>query len=642
MNPRIKILEDQLAAAPDGTTEKVDALNSLAWEIWSANRELAVNLTAESGRLAEKLNYKKGLVYHRLNRAISTWQEDIEQAFSAFLDGLAWFEEEGEKKGIADTCAALGVIYWGFGDFDRGFELGNRALKLYHELGEIDGEGWAQNSIGAFHYDLKDYKQSLAHFRKGLALFKKAGNLIGQGRALNGIGNANHYMGDYDKSLEYHQKSIKLAQKTGHGITESRALNDIGLLYQTLGKYEEALEYHQQSLAIRREMNYPPGITTTLMDLGEIYLRQGSLDTSLEVVNEALALSEKIKGKPKIVRALQLLSQIYEKKKDYKKALQYHQQQHEIEEEVFHEDAEKKLKNMKSAYQLENSRKEAEIYRLKNVELKEKNDQLTETIRKLNATQAQLVQSGKMVALGNLVAGIAHEINTPIGAIKSGNDLTGRIADKLMTALESDTPFESLLKELQKSLNVLETNSRNNLNAIERIINIINSLKNFSRLDEAKFQKADIHEGIDSALTLIGHEIKENISVTKEYGDVPQLYLFANELNQVFMNILINAVQATPENGSIKIKTFSENNHTHVKISDSGKGIPAEKLDQLFEPGFTTEQSRVKMRTGLYTSFNIISKHKGDIKAESSPGKGTTFTISIPNNLNEVLAAEMN
>ena len=637
MNPKITELEEKLKAAPEGTVEKVDVLNDLSWELWGTEPETAIELANESYALAEKLGYEKGLVHSKFNKAVETWRDDIESTFNAFLEALSWFEEHGDRKGEADACSIIGVVYWGFGDFEKGFDLVHRAKRIYRELKDAEGEGWTQNSLGGFYYDLKDYQRSHDYFEKGLALFEKTGNVIGQGRSLNGMGNAYHFMGDHKKALKFHTKTLEIQQKAQHKIGESRTLNDIGLIYQSLGDLEMAMDYHQQSLAIRREINYPPGETTSMMDVADVYIKQGKYDKALEMLNETLALSNKIKAKPKAVRALKTLTGVYEKLGDFEQALKHFKQFHELEEEVFHEDANKKLKNMKAAYQLETSQKEAEIYRLRNGELKEKNEQLKETIRKLNATQAQLVQSGKMVALGNLVAGIAHEINTPIGTIKSGNDVNGRIADRLMAALESDTPLENLIKELQKSLKVLNQNNQNNLTAVERIVNIINSLKNFSRLDEAKFQKADIHDGIDSALTLIGHEIKEKVYVKREYGDIPEVYLYPDELNQVFMNLLINAVQATPQNGMITIKTAVDKNNICITISDTGKGIPAEKLTQLFEPGFTSDHSRVKMRTGLYTSYNIINKHNGDIKAESQPGKGTTFTIRIPQNLNELI-----
>jgi len=155
-------------------------------------------------------------------------------------------------------------------------------------------------------------------------------------------------------------------------------------------------------------------------------------------------------------------------------------------------------------------------------------------------------------------------------------------------------------------------------------------LKNFARLDEAEFQKADIHDGIDSTLTLVQHELKNKIEVVKEYGNIPRIFCYPNQLNQMFMNLFVNAAKAIEDNGTIKIETFADDTNVYVKISDTGKGIPPENLAKLFDPGFTTKSSRVGMDLGLSISYNIIQKHKGDITVESELGKGTEFTIILP------------
>jgi len=637
IHPKILEIEAQLAAAPAASPARVDALNDLAWELWTTHHERAEALTKESVQLATALNYESGIAYARLNKGLMEWQTDVERALPLLLDALQWFEDNNDLRGEANARGILGILYWGFGDFERGFECAARALRLYREIGDENGEGWANNSLGGFYYDLNNYEKSLQYFQKAHDIFKNIDHLLGQARALNGIGNCHLQLGKCKRALVYQKQSLKILRDIEHRMSESRTLNDIGLVYQKFGQPEEALKYHRQSLGIRRELQYLVGQTTTLMDLGDLYRKQAQLDQALDFYQQALKISEQIIAKPKIVRAQKALAEIYESLGDYRKAFEHIKAYHEIEEEVFHEDAEQRLKHLKAAYQLEASKKESEIYRLRNVELKQKNDQLHDTIRELNAAQAQLIQSGKMVALGNLVAGIVHEINNPLGVIKSSNDLCGRVAKKILNLLNSDPDASELQKQLNKSLAILHQNTHTNTVATERIIKIINSLKNFARLDEAEFQKADIHEGLDNTLNLLGYEMPGTMKIIKEYGELPALYVNPGELNQVFMNLLMNAIQATPKNGKISIQTRAQNGHAVIRISDTGKGIPEEKLSRLFEPAFTSDHSRIKMRTGLYTSYNIIHRHEGEIAVKSKVGEGTTFTIRIPTNLQEVL-----
>ena len=265
-------------------------------------------------------------------------------------------------------------------------------------------------------------------------------------------------------------------------------------------------------------------------------------------------------------------------------------------------------------------------------DLQEKNETLEKTLEELQSTQAQLVQAGKMAALGKLAAGITHEINNPVGALKSTMDVLMRCAAKMKKIAESGETIGEVKdsSDFQKSLNILEQNSQVALSAGDRITQIVNSLKNFTRLDETEFQRADIHEGIESTLTLIQHEIKEEIEVVKEFGDIPRIYCYPSELNQIFMTLLTNAVQAIEDDGTVTIKTSADNTSVYVKISDTGKGIPSEKLETLFDLNFTTKKSRVGVGMGLSNAYNIIQKHNGEIKVESEVGKGTGFVITLP------------
>jgi len=244
----------------------------------------------------------------------------------------------------------------------------------------------------------------------------------------------------------------------------------------------------------------------------------------------------------------------------------------------------------------------------------------------------QLALQEKMASLGNLVAGVAHEINNPIGAVKSAADVSGRCIDRIEQTVESEESGESLSqnRRFQQAVKLLRDNNRIAMTGSERITTIVRSLRDFARLDEAEFQEADLHAGLDSTLTLIGHQLKDRIVVRRDYGEIPPIPCYANEMNQVFMNLLVNAVQAIEGEGEIRIVTREERKNIHIQISDTGKGIPADHLAQVFNPGFTTKGVGVGTGLGLSISYNIIQKHLGDIKVKSEVGVGTTFTLILP------------
>jgi signal transduction histidine kinase len=169
-----------------------------------------------------------------------------------------------------------------------------------------------------------------------------------------------------------------------------------------------------------------------------------------------------------------------------------------------------------------------------------------------------------------------------------------------------------------------------NLMACSRIIDIIKSLKTFSRLDQAEFQEADINDGIKSVLVLTHNLLKNRVTVHEDYGDIPPAKCFPGQLNQVFMNIIVNASQAIEGDGDIFIRTCQRERDIYITIRDTGAGIKPENLPKIFEPGFTTKGAGIGLGIGLYLSYCIVHNHNGEIAVTSEPGKGSDFTIRIP------------
>ncbi len=265
-------------------------------------------------------------------------------------------------------------------------------------------------------------------------------------------------------------------------------------------------------------------------------------------------------------------------------------------------------------------------------------DELAEAHRHLIQAQAQLVQSEKMASLGMLVAGIAHEINTPIGAIHSMHDTLERALEKLKETLLQQFPKEfEQNRNLRAPLKIIEDATKVIDSGSERVTNIVRRLRSFARLDEAELKTADLHEGIEDTLTLIHHEIKHNITIIKNYGDVPPISCYPGRLNQVFLNLLINAKQAIDGKGEITITTYHRDNKAFIEFQDTGKGIAPEHLQRIFDPGFTTKGVGVGTGLGLSIVYQIIQDHRGEIKVESEPGRGATFTVILPMNLDEIL-----
>ena len=183
--------------------------------------------------------------------------------------------------------------------------------------------------------------------------------------------------------------------------------------------------------------------------------------------------------------------------------------------------------------------------------------------------------------------------------------------------------FPSLSRVIEECSAVIDDGS-------ERIVTIVKKLRSFARLDEAELKSADIHQGLDDTLALLRHELEDRIQVKRSYDEIPRVKCYPGRLNQVFLNILMNAAHAIEGDGEIAIATWQEGNEIHVIIADNGIGIPSVCLDKLFDPGFTTKGVGVGTGLGLAISYQIVEEHGGRISVESTPGKGSAFRITIP------------
>jgi signal transduction histidine kinase len=248
------------------------------------------------------------------------------------------------------------------------------------------------------------------------------------------------------------------------------------------------------------------------------------------------------------------------------------------------------------------------------------------------AMQDRLILQEKMASLGSLVAGIAHEINSPIGTVQSATDVVARCIKRIESLFAKGKPPEDVSVNVwcQTAFKILKENTELIAMAGGRIANLVRSLRNFARLDEAEYQRASLREGLESTLTLLEAELKDRIIVVKEFHEIPEMFCYPGQLNQVFMSLLQNATEAIEGPGTIRIKTFTKDGLVHIQISDNGRGIAPERLKKIFNFAFSERGPRVKMGSGLVTAYSIVQRHRGDINVESRLGEGSTFTVSLP------------
>ncbi len=276
-------------------------------------------------------------------------------------------------------------------------------------------------------------------------------------------------------------------------------------------------------------------------------------------------------------------------------------------------------------------------------DLESEREEQKRLISKLEEAQSQLLQSEKLASIGQLAAGVAHEINNPIGFVNSNlgtldnyvGDLLRLLAayGKAETSPEEMAAAVTLRREvdldyLKEDLGALVRESREGL---DRVKKIVQDLKDFSRVDSSQeWQKADLHKCIDSTLNVVWNEIKYKAEVVKEYGPMPEVECVPSQLNQVFMNLMVNAAHAIAEKGTITIATGVDGDLAWISVADTGSGIAPENLRRIFDPFFTTKPVGQGTGLGLSVSHNIVAKHGGRLEVESVLGRGTRFRVNLP------------
>jgi len=271
-------------------------------------------------------------------------------------------------------------------------------------------------------------------------------------------------------------------------------------------------------------------------------------------------------------------------------------------------------------------------------------EKIEEQTAKINESQAMILHQEKLAAIGQLAAGVAHEINNPIGFITSNLHTLKKYVDKTLAYLEAvDDSLEQMPDSLKAHLSTARKKQKialliedlpelvtDCLDGTERIKKIVTGLKSFARKDDSVQQLADINQCIEDAITVSWNEIKYKAQIERDFGDLPQTFCYPQQLSQVFMNLLVNAAHAIEKQGVISIRTRNGNDINEVMIKDTGCGIATENLEKIFEPFYTTKKQNKGTGLGMCISRDIVERHQGTIKIESHVGEGTTFVLKFP------------
>jgi len=372
--------------------QKIDLLNEVIFEMRDEKVKESIELSKQilnnCDPLSDGTTYDKGIAYAHANIGFkSVIIGNMEEGFESLQNALSFFKKTEDEDGKAFVNVTMGNYYWGKGDYNTAMDLVFESLRNIEKLINPTYKGWVLFFVANFYNDLKNNELSIEYFNKAAEQFRLINYPVGLARTLNGVTNVYRRIKDYEKALEHAYAALDLHSKVGSIMGIARSYNDIGSINADKGDFDKAIEFLDKSLAIRKKTHNKQATITTLTELGEAYSQVKRYEQAADYLSEAKSLAKEIDAKAKLVRINLSISHVFKSSGDFLKALEFHEEAFSLKSEILESDAENKVKNVEARFLADKKEKEAEIHRLKNVELKnayeqieEKNKNITDSI----------------------------------------------------------------------------------------------------------------------------------------------------------------------------------------------------------------------------------------------------------------------
>ena len=686
----------------------VDGLNENAWKLRVADSTQAFELSKKALRLAEEIQYQKGKAEGlRTFGFCHIRLAQYHEALSFLQEAYQLFVLSNDLRNQAVVHEYYGIIYRSFGNYSASLEELYKALALSREANFQEEETISLYHLSITYKYLGDLNNALEHALMGLSIARAIQEIMPESYHLNSIGGVYAEMGRFEEALDYYQQSLSLRQTIGDLWGVAGCYDNLGHIYLQQGMYQEALKHCLQSLAITEKTGDQKGYGNTLFNTGRIYAEQqdyanaldslqrslqireavgdkkgraeiycflgalyegstfaeANLQQSLDYLQQALILAEELKAKDILYKIHHNLSKTYKHAKDLALALHHYEKYADLEKEVNNEAVQQRILNMQITHQVAQSQKESEIFRLKNVELaqlveevNQQKAQIEQALEHLKGTQAQLIQSEKLASLGELTAGIAHEIQNPLNFVNNFAEVSAEILDEMHEELEKGDTTEAIAIAADLKTNLEKINHHG-----QRASSIVKGMLEHSRASTGVKAPTDLNALADEYLRLAYHGLRakdSNFNATMETHfdpDLPKVSVIPQDIGRVLLNLINNAFYAVDEKQkqiaavesrtplsesfrlsesytpTISLRTKRLDNAVEIRIKDNGNGIPDAIKDKIFQPFFTTKPTGQGTGLGLSLAYDIVTKgHGGTLEVDTQKGESTTMIIRLP------------
>jgi signal transduction histidine kinase len=521
--------------------------------------------------------------------------------------GLEIYEHLEDWDGVAAMSDRLSTLCEMSGDYAAALRYAVRTRELARRSGDLAREGWALSSLGGISAAIGDTDSAVRHLEEGLHLFRSLDHAIGIYRLQIRLGRVFRDMGRYEEAEVRCREAMNHAGDLADGMLAAVAIADLGFLAEVRGELELAVERLEWALT-----GFPPELMSTVametrIGLGRVNLKLDRVEDARRHLESVAELTHQTGAAPLELDLHRCLAEVYERSGDTESALHHLKRSNQFREQVFDAKSRREVTRVEVKMQTEAAQKDAEINHLRYVELKE--------------MQTRLVESERMALLGDLAAGIAHEVNTPLGVLQSNLDLLQRARDRLRRHDDDG---------VRRMAEVLQQVSASSGEAADRIASLVVALRRFVRLDEAQYQRLDVRENLESVLMLFQSQMPDGVVMHRALEPVPAVLGWPSELNQAFMALLNHSLEALDGPGSMRVSTDAHGDEVWVEFSDSGSGLSASAIEDLFELRVGEERQRMRLRWGLAPVRAVVNRHGGSLQVFSEPGHGTRFRVQLP------------
>ncbi|HVX25786.1 MAG TPA: tetratricopeptide repeat protein [Parafilimonas sp.] len=606
------------------------------------------NLLAVTEDGPKRVNILEGLSYTYLSSSPDT-------ALKYALQGLQLAKDIGHRKGEAICINALGNVYFHIGDNAKALEYYLEYLKIKEELKEKNNISIAYYNISAVYTEEKDYKQALFYLSKALQIDKKVKDSAAILYDAYSLASNYQRMQRNDSALFYINQSYNLAQTLNDEDMMGAILNTYGEIYLGLNDSALALKYYRASIPYAAAVQDDEVIIANYYGLSKI-LKKTDPDSAIFYSTKALNIARQASFFKQVLEISGFATELFKERKQFDSAFYYQQLSIATKDSLFNTEQLRKVQDLKFSEQQRQQAIETARLKLRStiklfiviftaitflviaILLWRNNKRVSKTLQKLRATQAQLIQSEKMASLGELTAGIAHEIQNPLNFVNNFSEVNNELIEELNN--------ENDINEIKVIANDIKQNNEKILLHGKRADAIVKSMLQHSRKSSGQREETDINNLCDEYLRLSYYGLlAKNKNFTAELktnfdDSIEKINIVPEDIGRVLLNLFNNAFYAVNEKKKlsasnyqpiVEVKTYRTNNAVEITVSDNGNGIPANIISKIFQPFFTTKPTGEGTGLGLSLAYDIITKeHNGTIKAESKENEGTNFIATIP------------